>query len=119
MAGFNHARIITKASATGLYGRQDDCNKEICSLGSLVSNPVRYDSLYASFSLKGQVILDFSSGRKGPILFFVFFNQHRNKTDLHKNLFKTIALSHFCTGPDPLLFQVCSPLQCNIYFFLL
>ena len=40
-AGFNHARTITKASATGLDTRQDDYNKGICSPGSLVNNPVR------------------------------------------------------------------------------
>ena len=34
VAGFNHARTITKASATGLDGRQDDNKKEICSPGS-------------------------------------------------------------------------------------
>ena len=28
------------------------------------------------------------------------------------NFIKNKALSHFCTGPDPLLFQVCSPLPC-------
>ena len=41
VAGFNHAMTITKASATGLDGRQDDYNKEICSPGSLFNNPVR------------------------------------------------------------------------------
>ena len=29
LAGFNHARTITKASATGLDTRQDDYNKGI------------------------------------------------------------------------------------------
>ena len=41
MAGFNHARTKTKASARGLDARQDDYNKEICSHGGLVNNPVR------------------------------------------------------------------------------
>ena len=41
VAGFNHVRTITKASATGLDTRQDDYNKGICSPGSLVNNPVR------------------------------------------------------------------------------
>ena len=41
VAGFNHARTITKASATDLDARQDDYNKGICSPGSLVNNPVR------------------------------------------------------------------------------
>ena len=41
VAGFNNARTITKASATGLDTRQDDYNKGICSHGSLVNNPVR------------------------------------------------------------------------------
>ena len=59
MAGFNNARIIKKASAKGLDTRQDDYNKGLCSPGSLVNNPVRYDSLDASFPLKGQVVLDF------------------------------------------------------------
>ena len=41
MAGFNNDRTITKASATGLDTRQDDSNKGICSLGTLVNNIVR------------------------------------------------------------------------------
>ena len=41
VAGFNHARKITNASAKGLDSRQDDYNKGICSYGSLVNNPVR------------------------------------------------------------------------------
>ena len=41
VAGFNHARTITKASAKNLDARQDDYNKGICSPGSLVNNPVR------------------------------------------------------------------------------
>ena len=41
VAGFNNARTITKASATGLDTSQDDYNKGICSPGSLVNNPVR------------------------------------------------------------------------------
>ena len=41
VAGFNHARIITNASAKGLDARQDECNKGICSPGSLINNPVR------------------------------------------------------------------------------
>ena len=41
VAGFKHARTITKASAKGLDTRQDDYNKGICSPGSLVNNPVR------------------------------------------------------------------------------
>jgi hypothetical protein len=50
VAGSHQPRTITKASATGLDGRQDDYNKEICSPGSLFNNEVRYDSLDASFS---------------------------------------------------------------------
>ena len=41
LAGFNHARTITKASATGLDSRQDDYKKVICSPGSLFNNLVR------------------------------------------------------------------------------
>ena len=41
VAGINHARTITKASATDLDARQDDHNKGICSPGSLVKNSVR------------------------------------------------------------------------------
>ena len=41
VAGFNHARTITNASAKGLDARQDDYNKGICSPGSLANNPVR------------------------------------------------------------------------------
>ena len=41
VAGYNHARTITKASAKGLDAMQDDYNKGICSPGSLVDNPVR------------------------------------------------------------------------------
>ena len=41
VAGFNHARTITKASAKGLDTRQDDYNKGICFPESLVNNPVR------------------------------------------------------------------------------
>ena len=41
VAGFNHARTITKAPAMSLDARQDDYNKGICSPGSLVNNPVR------------------------------------------------------------------------------
>ena len=41
VAGFNHARTITKASAKGLDTRQDYFNKWICLLGSLVNNTVR------------------------------------------------------------------------------
>ena len=41
MAGFNNARTITKASASGLDTRQNDYNKGICSPGSLVDNLVR------------------------------------------------------------------------------
>ena len=40
VAGFNNARTITKASAKGLDTRQDDYNKQICSPGSLINNPV-------------------------------------------------------------------------------
>ena len=41
VAGFNLARTIIKASATGLDTGQDEYNKGICSPGSLVNNPVR------------------------------------------------------------------------------
>ena len=41
VAGFNHARTTTNASAKGLDIRQDEYTKEICSPGSLVNNPVR------------------------------------------------------------------------------
>ena len=40
VAGFNLARTITKASATGLGASQDDLNKAICFPGSLVNNPL-------------------------------------------------------------------------------
>ena len=46
--------------------------------------------------------------------FLIFFNQHRNEYYLHSNFCQKIALSHFCTSTDPLLFQVCSP----FYIFL-
>ena len=38
VAGFNHAKTITKASVTDLHARQDDYNKGIGSPGSLVNN---------------------------------------------------------------------------------
>ena len=41
LAVFNHAQIITNASAKGLDTRQDDNIKGICSPGSLVNDPVR------------------------------------------------------------------------------
>ena len=41
VAGFNHAKTITKASATDLHAQQDDYNKGIWCPGSLVNNPVR------------------------------------------------------------------------------
>ena len=41
VAGFNLAMTIKKASATGLNTGQDDYNKGICFLGSLVNNQVR------------------------------------------------------------------------------
>ena len=41
--------------------------------------------------------------------YLIFFNQHRNTNCLHPKKSKKVALSHFCTGPDPLLFHVCSP----------
>ena len=59
VAGFNDARTITMAFATGLDTRQDDFNKGICSPMSLVKHPVRQYILDASFPLKGQVIYDF------------------------------------------------------------
>ena len=59
MAGFNLAGTITKASHTGLDTGQDDYNKEIDSPGSLVNNPVKRNSLDASFSLKRQVVFEF------------------------------------------------------------
>ena len=46
---FNHARTITKASATSLDAREDDYNNGICSPGSLINNPVKKDSHDASF----------------------------------------------------------------------
>ena len=69
VAGFNNARTIKKASATGLDIRQDDYNKGICSPGSLVNNPVRKECLNASFPLKGQVVFAFSIVTKWQILF--------------------------------------------------
>ena len=59
MAGFNHAKIITKASATGLDTRQDDYNKGICSPGGFVNNPDRKYSLDALFQLKRLVVFDY------------------------------------------------------------
>ena len=41
VAGFNHARTITKAFATGFDARQDNYNKVTCSPGSLINNPLR------------------------------------------------------------------------------
>ena len=41
VAGFNHAKKITKASATDLHARQNDYNKGIWSPGSLFNHPVR------------------------------------------------------------------------------
>ena len=41
VAGFNNAKTITKAAATGLDAIQDDYNKGMCSPRSLVNNPVR------------------------------------------------------------------------------
>ena len=69
VAGFNHAKTITKASATDLHARQDDCKTGIWSPGSLVNNLVRQDSLDASFPLKGQVVFDLSNVTKWKILF--------------------------------------------------
>ena len=69
VAGFNQAKTIRKTSATSLDARPDDYNKGIGSPGSLVSNPVRWDSLDASFTLKGQVIFDFSNVTKWQIFF--------------------------------------------------
>ena len=40
VAGFNHAKSITKAFATDLHTRKDDSNKGIWSPGSLVNNQV-------------------------------------------------------------------------------
>ena len=50
--------------------------------------------------------------------YLIFFNRHRNKNYLPLNFFKNIALSHFCTGLDPLLFHVSSPFDQNIWFQL-
>ena len=41
VAGFNHGKTITKASATDLQARKDYYNKRIWSPGSIVNNPVR------------------------------------------------------------------------------
>ena len=41
VAGFNHAKTITNASAMDLYARQVDFNKGIGSPGSLVNKPIR------------------------------------------------------------------------------
>ena len=41
VAGFIHARKITKASYKGLDMRQDDYNKGICSPENFVNKPVR------------------------------------------------------------------------------
>ena len=78
VAGFNHARTITKTFAKGLDTRQDDYNKGICSPGSLVNNPVRSDSLGASFPLKRQVVLDFQMSQIGKY-YLILFNEHMNK----------------------------------------
>ena len=64
VAGFDHARKITKASVMGLDTRQEDYNIGRCSPGNLVNYPVRYDSLDASFPLKGQVVFDISNVTK-------------------------------------------------------
>ena len=82
MAGFNHARTITKASGTGLDTRQDDHNKGLCSPGSLINNPVGLDSLHASFPLKGQVVFDFQMVQSGKY-YLIFFHQHRNENYLN------------------------------------
>ena len=49
--------------------------------------------------------------------YLIFFNQHRNIITCSKTLKKNIALSHFCTVPYPLLFQVCSPLGQKVKLF--
>ena len=41
VAGFYHAKTITKASPTDLHARQDDYNKGIWSHGSLVNKLIR------------------------------------------------------------------------------
>ena len=41
MAGYNHAKTIINASVRGLHASQDDYNKILCSLGSLVNNLVK------------------------------------------------------------------------------
>ena len=48
-------------SATGLNTRQKDHDKGLCSPGSFINNPVRMDSLDASFPLKGHVVYDLSN----------------------------------------------------------
>ena len=61
VAGCNHARTITKTSSMNLDTIQDDYDNRICSTGSLVNKPVGLDSLDASYTLKGQVVFDFSN----------------------------------------------------------
>ena len=80
MAGFNHVRTITKASTQGLDTIKDYYNKGICSHGSLVNKSLRWDSLDASITLKGQVVFVFSNVYK---YYLIFFNQHRNINDLY------------------------------------
>ena len=41
LAGFNHAKTMTKASSTYWHAKQDDYNKGLWSPGSLVNDPVR------------------------------------------------------------------------------
>ena len=81
----------------------------MCSSGSLVNNPVRYSSLDASFPLN-RLSFIFEMLQSGKY-YLIFFYEYRNKNYLPENLFKKLALIHCCTGTDPLLFQVCSPLE--------
>ena len=71
VAGFNLARTITKASATGLDTGQDDYKKGICSPRSLLNNPVKMDSIDALIPLKGKVVFDLSNITKWQILFYI------------------------------------------------
>ena len=84
MAGFIHARTVTKASAAGLDARRDDYKKGIYSPGGLVNNPVREDSLDASFPLKGQVVFNFSNVTKWQILFDILQSAKKLKLSASK-----------------------------------
>ena len=50
MAGGNHARTITKASATGSDAKKDDHNKGFCALGAKSIIQLDWTALHIGFA---------------------------------------------------------------------